>query len=63
MIPRIARYGALLLAVVMLGAAITRIVFGTSVDDVVSIAFNMVALLYISIERGIDKDIRKLTTR
>ena len=63
LIPRIARYGAFLLAVIMLGALFTRIIFGTSIDDAVTIAFNMVALLYISIERGIEKDFRKLTSR
>ena len=57
LIPRFAQYGAFLLALIMLGAMLTRITFGTSVDDVVSIAFNMVTLLYISIERGIEKDL------
>ena len=60
LIPRFARYGAFLLALIMLGAMLTRITFGTSVDDVVSIAFNMVTLLYISIERGLEKDLIRL---
>ncbi len=60
LIPRIAKYGALLLAMVMLGAMATRITFGTGIDDVISIAFNMFALLYISFERGIEKDLARL---
>lgn len=60
LIPKISKYGALLLSIVMLGAMITRITFGTSYDDVISIAFNMVTLLYISLERGIGDDLKKI---
>lgn len=60
LIPRFAKYGAFLLSIVMFGAVITRIVFGTSIDDVISILFNMVALLYISVERGIGEDFNKI---
>ena len=60
LIPKVAKYGAALLAVVMLGALITRIVFGTGIDDVITIFFNMVCLMYISIERGIEEDISRL---
>lgn len=63
LIPRTARYGAMLLAIVMFGAAITRIVFGTSIDDVITIVFNMVVMLYIATERGIDQDLKLLKER
>jgi len=63
LIPRVAKYGALLLAIVMLGAVITRIVFGTSIDDVITILFNLVWLMYISLERGIEEDINRLRGR
>lgn len=63
LISRIARYGAMLLALVMLGAVITRVVFGTSIDDVISILFNMVTLSYIALERGIMQDISKVLKR
>ncbi len=56
LIPRAWRYGAAVLAIVMLGALATRLIFGTSIDDVIYIAGNMVLLLYISIVRGIGKD-------
>ncbi len=63
LIPRVWQYGALILATVMLGALITRLVFGTSVDDALWIASAMVTLLYITLERGIDKDLEKLMNR
>ena len=59
LIPRAWRYGAAILAVVMLGALVTRLIFGTSVDDVVYIAGNMVLLTYIAIVRGFDKDLMR----
>lgn len=39
---------------------ITRITFGTSPDEVISIAFNMITLLYISINGGIENDLNKI---
>ena len=63
LVPRVTKYGAMLLAIVMLGAFVTRIVFGTSLDDVISIAFNMVMLLYISLEGGIVKNFETLLRR
>ena len=56
LIPRAWRYGAFILTIVMLGALFTRVIFGTSIDDVIYIAGNMVLLLFIAIERGIAKD-------
>ncbi len=63
LLPGISRYGALTLSVVMLGAVITRLIFGTSIDDVIYIVFSMVTMLYISIERGIGTDFQKLRSR
>lgn len=60
LVPKIAKYGALLLAIVMFGAMLTRIIFGTSLDDVITIVFNMITLLYVSIERGIGTDLARL---
>ncbi|MEP1032545.1 DoxX family protein [Ekhidna sp.] len=57
LIPRANKYGAFTLAAVMLGAMITRIVFGTSIDDVVWIAFSMITLLYLSLEYGMDEEL------
>ncbi len=59
LIPKANKYAAFTLAVVMLGAVVTRTVFGTSLDDVIWIGFTMVMLLYISIERGMDKELTK----
>ncbi len=58
LIPKANKYGAFTLAVVMLGAAITRIVFGTSLDDVIWILFSMVTLLYISLTYGMDSELK-----
>lgn len=57
LIPKVNKYGAFLLAAVMLGAAITRIVFGTSLDDVIWIVFSMTTLLYLSLAYGMDKEL------
>ncbi len=62
LIPRINKYGALTLAVVMLGALVTRLVFGTSLSDVIYIATNMVILLFLSLEYGLDDLIRQKTS-
>lgn len=59
LIPKANKYAAFTLAVVMLGAVITRIVFGTSIDDVIWILFTMVTLFYISIEKGIEAELKK----
>ena len=59
LIPKANKYSAFALAVVMLGAVITRIVFGTSIDDVIWILFTMVTLFYISLEKGIENELRK----
>lgn len=50
LIPRIAGYGALVLATVMLGAFVTRAIHGMSSGDAISIAFNMVAMLFLAYE-------------
>ncbi|WP_436516300.1 DoxX family protein [Ekhidna sp. To15] len=57
LIPKVNKYGAFVLATVMLGAASTRIIFGTSLDDVIWILFSMVTLLYISFAYGMDKEL------
>ena len=49
---RIGGYGALTLAIVMLGAFVTRSIHGSSADDLYSIAFNCVSMLLLSMERG-----------
>ena len=59
LIPKANKYGAFVLAVVMLGAVITRIVFGTSIDDVVWILFSMVTLLYLSLTYGMDAELKR----
>ncbi len=55
LIPRVNKFAAFVLGLVMIGAAITRITFGTSLDDVISILFNATVLFYISLTYGIDK--------
>lgn len=50
LVPRTASYGALVLATVMLGALVTRLIHGVSLDDAVSIIFNMVAMLLLAYE-------------
>ncbi|MBX2819747.1 MAG: DoxX family protein [Rhodothermaceae bacterium] len=50
LVPRIAPYGALVLAVVMLGALVTRLIHGVSFGDASSITFNMVAMLLLAYE-------------
>jgi uncharacterized membrane protein YphA (DoxX/SURF4 family) len=50
LIPRLAGYGALVLAIVMLGALVTRLIHGMSFDDGISIAFNLVAMLILAYE-------------
>ena len=47
LIPRVAIYGALPLAVVMLGALATRLIYGVDMGDAISISFNLIAMLYI----------------
>ena len=59
-LPKVSRYGAFVLCLVMIGALITRIVFGTSINDVISISFNALALFYISIQNGIQEDFQRL---
>lgn len=63
LIPKANKYAAFTLATVMLGAMITRIVFGTSLDDVLWIAFSMITLLYISLEYGMDKELPRLKSK
>ena len=50
LIPRIAGYGAISLAVVMFGALITRLIHGVSTGDAIAITFNMVAMLILAFE-------------
>jgi len=52
---RIGGYGAITLAVVMIGAFVTRSIHGASADDLMSIAFNAVAMLLLFIQRDGDK--------
>ncbi|MEO9484539.1 MAG: DoxX family protein [Ekhidna sp.] len=63
LIPKANKYAAFTLATVMLGAMITRIVFGTSMTDVIWIAFTMVTLLYISLVYGMDSEFKRLSDR
>ncbi|MEO9966880.1 MAG: DoxX family protein [Reichenbachiella sp.] len=48
LIPKTRPLGALILAVVMIGALSTRIIFGTSLDDAMAIAFNAIAFLFLA---------------
>lgn len=48
LIPRITRYGALVLAVVMLGALVTRLIHGVSFGDAQAITFYMVCMLIVA---------------
>lgn len=50
LIPRIAGYGALVLATVMFGAFMTRLIHGMGVDDAMSIFFYMVSMLLLAYE-------------
>ncbi|WP_370087104.1 DoxX family protein [Ekhidna sp.] len=59
LLPKANKYAAFTLAVVMLGAMITRVVFGTSVDDVIWIAFSMVTLLYLSLAYGMGEELER----
>ena len=60
LIPKVNKYAAFTLATVMLGALITRIVFGTSLDDASWIAVTMSTLLYISLVYGMDDELIRL---
>lgn len=60
LIPKVSKYAAFTLATVMLGALITRLVFGTSASDAIWIASSMITLLYISLEYGMDKELLRL---
>ena len=46
LVPTVRPFGALLLFVVMMGALATRIIFGTSLDDALSITFNALVFLF-----------------
>ena len=48
LIPRIATYGGITLAVVMLGALITRLIHGVSLEDVLSIIGFLITSLFIA---------------
>ncbi|MEP1780352.1 MAG: DoxX family protein [Reichenbachiella sp.] len=48
LIPRTRHFGALVLFAVMTGALVTRITFGTSLNDALSIAFNAMVFLYLA---------------
>lgn len=56
LIPRIASYGGLVLAVVMLGALITRLIHGTSHVDVIALVSYIVSMLIITFEYSPVKD-------
>ena len=60
LIPKVNKYAAFTLALVMLGAVVTRIVFGTSLDDVIWIGFTLITLLFISLEYEIEPELRKV---
>lgn len=48
LIPRTRHFGGLVLATVMIGALVTRLIFGTSLNDALAIAFNAIAFLYLA---------------
>jgi uncharacterized membrane protein YphA (DoxX/SURF4 family) len=47
LVPRVRHFGAMILFVIMIGALITRIINGTSLDDALSITFNAIIFLYL----------------
>ena len=47
LVPKVRHFGAMVLFVIMIGALITRLVNGTSVDDALSITFNAIIFLYL----------------
>ena len=47
LIPKVRHFGALILFVIMLGALLTRLYNGTSLDDALSITFNAIIFLYL----------------
>jgi len=61
LLPRIAPYGALVLAIVMLGALVTRLIHGVSFGDASSISFNMVSMLLLAYEHEPFRSIRDKT--
>ena len=52
LLPKVNGYGALTLAIVMVGAFTTRIIHGMSISDGVSIAFYLVAMVLLANEKG-----------
>ena len=46
LVPKVRPYGGAILFVVMVGALATRIIFGTSLDDALSISFNALVFLF-----------------
>ncbi|MEP5611454.1 MAG: DoxX family protein [Cyclobacteriaceae bacterium] len=48
LVPKVRHYGGITLAVVMLGALVTRLIHGTGWSDASYIAFFMISMLYIS---------------
>ncbi len=52
LIPKVNGYGAVTLAVVMLGAFVTRAIHGMGTEDAVSIAFYFICMLILAQEKG-----------
>jgi len=52
LISKVNGYGAVTLAVVMIGAFLTRLVYGMGMEDGVSIAFYIVCMLILAHEKG-----------
>lgn len=48
LIPRTRHLGGVILAMVMIGALSTRLIFGTSLNDALAIAFNAIVFLYLA---------------
>jgi len=46
LIPKVRHFGGIILAIVMIGALITRIINGTGLDDALSIAFYAFIFLF-----------------
>lgn len=63
LIPKVNKYAAFMLGLVMIGAVVTRIIYGTSIDDVISILFNACVLFYVSLVYGIGDILIKLKNR
>ncbi|MDW3209819.1 MAG: DoxX family protein [Reichenbachiella sp.] len=48
LIPRTRHLGGIILAIVMIGALCTRLIFGTTLNDALAIAFNAIVFFYLA---------------